>query len=153
VCEFKAGQLCPNIFKALRVKIDEARDLNERFLLSGSSPPELLHQINESLAGRVATIDVPCLAWNEALERPLSNIYASLDDPDSFLDLQNHYNLAELYEFCLYGLYPEAFLKRKSDIDEFSSPYGLIINNGSEVRKLADKIYQVPAIFWQTLIK
>jgi predicted AAA+ superfamily ATPase len=113
------AQLCPNIFKALRVKIDEARAINGRFLLSGSSSPELLHQISESLAGRVATIDVPCLAWNEALERPLSNIYANLDDPDSFLSLQSHYNLAELNEFCLYGLYPEAFLKRKNDNDYY----------------------------------
>ena len=99
--------------------IDEAREVNGRFLLSGSSSPELLHRISESLAGRVATIDVPCLAWNEALERPLSNIYARLDDPDSFLSLPSHYSLDELYEFCLYGLYPEAFLKRKNDNDYY----------------------------------
>jgi predicted AAA+ superfamily ATPase len=42
----------------------------------------------------------------------------------------------------------EQITNLKNFIDEFSSPYGLIINNGSEVRKLADKIYQVPAIFW-----
>lgn len=113
------AQFCPDIFKALRVKIDEAREVNGRFLLSGSSSPELLHRISESLAGRVATIDVPCLAWNEALERPLSNIYARLDDPDSFLSLPSHYSLDELYEFCFYGLYPEAFLKRKNDHDYY----------------------------------
>lgn len=31
-------------------------------------------------------------------------------------------------------------------IEEYKSDYGLLINNGSEVRQLADKVYQVPAV-------
>lgn len=33
-------------------------------------------------------------------------------------------------------------------IKEHSCNYGILINNGDEVRKLKDKIYQVPATFW-----
>ncbi|MDA1021580.1 MAG: DUF4143 domain-containing protein, partial [Cyanobacteria bacterium] len=35
----------------------------------------------------------------------------------------------------------------KHFIEEFSCPYGLIINNANEIRQLSEKIYQVPACF------
>lgn len=38
-------------FKALRVEVDQQRDKMGQFLLSGSSSPELLKQITETLAG------------------------------------------------------------------------------------------------------
>lgn len=109
------AQLCPDIFKALRVKIDEDRNQTGRFLLSGSSSPVLLNQISESLAGRVAIIDVPCLSWSEALRAERSNFYESLENPESFYDLPKKYKIEDLHELCFYGLYPEPFLKRNDN--------------------------------------
>jgi predicted AAA+ superfamily ATPase len=51
----------PELFPALRVKIDEDRKKHGRFLISGSSSPQLLKNISESLAGRVAILEVPTL--------------------------------------------------------------------------------------------
>lgn len=107
------AQLCPNLFKALRVAIDNNRDKAGQFLLSGSSSPQLLSNISESLAGRVAIVEIPCLTWNEALERPQSKFYSSLEDPKKLLNLKSNYKLTELYDLCFHGLYPEPFLKRK----------------------------------------
>lgn len=106
------AQLCPDIFKALRVKIDEQRDQTGRYLLSGSSSPVLLNQISESLAGRVAIIEIPCLTWSEALQREQSKFYDSLENPENFYNLERQHTTEELYELCFYGLYPEPFLKR-----------------------------------------
>ena len=107
------AQLCNELFPALRVKIDEDRSANGRFLISGSSSPQLLKNISESLAGRVAIVEVPTLSWSEALEVKNSKFYDYLNEPEKFIKLKPLYELESLYELALFGLYPEAFLKRK----------------------------------------
>ena len=69
------AQLSPELFQALRIKIDEHRNVKGRFLISGSSSPELLKNVSESLAGRVAILELGGLLWHEALEREVSPIY------------------------------------------------------------------------------
>ena len=45
---FDEAQLCPSLFSALRVSIDESRDQNGQFILTGSSSPHLIKNISES---------------------------------------------------------------------------------------------------------
>jgi predicted AAA+ superfamily ATPase len=52
------AQLLPEFFSALRVAIDADRTTNGRFLISGSSSPELLKHITETLAGRIALFEL-----------------------------------------------------------------------------------------------
>ncbi|MDQ5770640.1 hypothetical protein [Thiothrix subterranea] len=33
-------------------------------------------------------------------------------------------------------------------IEEHQCPYSLLINNGDDVFKVSEKVYQVPAIYW-----
>ena len=55
------AQLLPEIFAALRVAIDQDREQVGRFVVSGSSSPALQRNLSESLAGRVAIIEMsPC---------------------------------------------------------------------------------------------
>lgn len=107
------AQLCPALFQALRVKIDENRSNYGQYLLSGSSSPHLLNSISESLAGRVAIIEVPCLTWNEAIEREKSEFYSCIETPSNLNELKANYNLDELFNMCFYGLYPEPFIRRE----------------------------------------
>jgi predicted AAA+ superfamily ATPase len=67
------AQISPEIFSALRVAIDSDRLNSGRFLLSGSSSPELLNSISESLAGRIAIIEMSPLSFSEtkAVKTPL----------------------------------------------------------------------------------
>ena len=98
------------------MKIDEDRGVNGRFLLSGSSSPQLLNNVSESLAGRVAILEVPCLTWGEAFERKESRFYSLLEgSPEDLYKLKANYTINELFELCFYGLYPEPFLKRNDD--------------------------------------
>jgi hypothetical protein len=57
------GQLLPALFPALRVAIDSQRKKPGRFVISGSSSPELLSAISESLAGRIAVIEMGPFSW------------------------------------------------------------------------------------------
>lgn len=106
------AQSSPSLFKALRVEIDRNRHKAGQFLLSGSSSPQLLKNISETLAGRVAIAQLEPLDWQESLSRKTPNLIQALKEPDSLKTLQPNFNKRELLNLCLYGGYPEPFQKR-----------------------------------------
>lgn len=69
------AQFYPHLFNVLRGVIDEKRQEKSRFLLTGSSSPLLLAQVSESLAGRVAIVELGTLKANEYYQLPLSPFY------------------------------------------------------------------------------
>jgi predicted AAA+ superfamily ATPase len=69
------AQEYPEIFAILRGVIDEKRQEKGRFILTGSSSPEILHHISESLAGRLAIIELGTLKMNEYAQKSLSAFY------------------------------------------------------------------------------
>ena len=54
----------PDLFPILRVLADR-RPLRARFLILGSSSPELLRQSSETLAGRIETIELSGFGLDE----------------------------------------------------------------------------------------
>jgi predicted AAA+ superfamily ATPase len=68
---FDEAQLYPELFAVLRGVIDEQRDKKGRFIITGSSSTELL----QSLAGRIAIIELGTLKANELFQNPLSDFY------------------------------------------------------------------------------
>ena len=52
------AQAWPDVFPRLRGAIDSARKLKGRFLLLGSVSPSLMRQVSESLAGRLALVEL-----------------------------------------------------------------------------------------------
>jgi predicted AAA+ superfamily ATPase len=61
------AQAWPEVFPRLRGTIDSNRKANGRFLLLGSIAPALMKEISESLAGRLAVVELPPLT---AIELP-----------------------------------------------------------------------------------
>lgn len=59
------AQAWPDVFPKLRGTIDGDRKRNGRFLLLGSVSPALMTQVSESLAGRLALIELTPLLWTE----------------------------------------------------------------------------------------
>ncbi len=108
---FDEAQISASLFKALRVEIDKNRDQAGQFLLSGSSSPQLLKHISETLAGRVAIVELDPFQWQEALKKNYPDLITALLE-GKFKSLQSNFNKRELLELCLYGGYPEPFLKR-----------------------------------------
>jgi len=58
-------QYAPKLFRYLKAFIDEHRDEAGLFLLTGSQKFQLMNRVSESLAGRVAVIDIYSLSASE----------------------------------------------------------------------------------------
>lgn len=81
-------QHMPELFPVLRSLIDEGRRNGQttgRFLLLGSATGELLRQSGESLAGRVAYIELPPLQLPELAEEQQNRLWLRGGFPNSLL--------------------------------------------------------------------
>ena len=108
------SQLLPSLFPALRVAIDSDLESRGRFVITGSSSPELLAAIAESLAGRVAIIDMGPFSLAEAYELPPSPVLAMLAGRAAANDLANvstRLSLSQVTDYWLHGGYPEPWIK------------------------------------------
>ncbi len=116
------AQLAPPLFSALRVAIDRDRSRKGRFLLSGSSSPGLVTQISESLAGRVAYLEMSPLSLAEAWQLPPSRFYSMLSGGAAIADIQADLaarpTLRQVRDYWFQGGYPEPWL---SDDEAFRS--------------------------------
>ncbi len=73
----------PELFPTLRVLAD-SRPLPARFLVLGSASPDLLRQSSESLAGRVAYYELPCLSLAETGPAEMEKLWLRGGFPASF---------------------------------------------------------------------
>ena len=117
------AQLLPEVFSALRVAIDADRGKNGRFIITASSSPELLRSISESLAGRIAIIEVAPFMMSEAYAQPLPDFYALLQSQSllqNFSEMKpGETDLQQHHDYWLYGGYPEPWLKDNSRFRKF----------------------------------
>lgn len=110
-------QLLPAMFAALRVGIDSDRARPGQFVITGSSSPELLAAISESLAGRVALIEMGSLSLAEAHELPPAPLYRLIEDRAPIVELAEllpRLSLDQIGNYWMRGGYPEPWLKNTS---------------------------------------
>lgn len=112
------AQESPELLRVLRGVIDEQRNRRGRFILTGSSSPDLKQEISESLAGRVALVELGTLKANEYYERPLSTFYEIFSSPLE----KDHLPLGpapisnqEMQKIWLLGGYPEPLARSDPD--------------------------------------
>lgn len=77
-------QLSPTLFPVLRSLIDRDRHAG-RFLLLGSSSPDLMRQSGESLAGRIVYHELSPLLLDELPSKPMDRLWLRGGFPDSQL--------------------------------------------------------------------
>jgi predicted AAA+ superfamily ATPase len=90
-------QFVPEVFQEMRSFVDE--NPNSKFLILGSSSPELLRQTSESLAGRVYYFELTAFLWQEIKDITTMSNYRlvggmprsilSKTSEDSFMWIQN----------------------------------------------------------------
>lgn len=86
----------PELFQTLRGSIDKGRRKGfrtGRFLLLGSASMELLKQTGESLAGRIAYVDLPPLGVLEVSPQDKEKLWVRGGFPDSFLAGSDQHSL------------------------------------------------------------
>lgn len=112
------SQLLPSLFPALRVAIDADRKQCGRFIITGSSSPELLKSISESLAGRVAIMELSPFSVSEAYKKTLSSFYQLISNTRTtntdFLKLETNTTLEKQHEYWMRGGYPEPWVKNNT---------------------------------------
>lgn len=109
-------QLQPSLFPALRVAIDSDRGRIGRFVITGSSSPDLLNALSESLAGRVAIVELSPFSVAEAHLLPPSGFFDRLANRQpacDYLDLPLRLDLGQSHDYWLRGGYPEPWLKNQ----------------------------------------
>lgn len=76
-------QRAPDVFSALRVLLDRHPD--RRALVLGSAQPDLLRQASETLAGRIAFVELPPFTLDETGPDPTDQLWLRGGFPRSFL--------------------------------------------------------------------
>jgi hypothetical protein len=121
------AQLLPDLFPALRVAIDRDRQGYGKYLLSGSSSPQLLTAISESLAGRVGIIEIAPFSFAETQQVGSSNLLQLFKEGCTPADIMQLSSAAELDalspmvdKYWLEGGYPEPWLR---DIGRFKETW------------------------------
>lgn len=112
------AQMLPEIFPALRVAIDDDRKQKGRFVITGSSSPDLQHNVSESLAGRVAVIEMSPLLWAEINDeqdvspviRRLASLRQEADPRELIKGLHERGTLKDAHRYWFRGGYPEPWL-------------------------------------------
>lgn len=108
------AQEMPEIFKTLRGVIDDNRSEKGRFIITGSSSPELMDHLSETLAGRIAILKMGTLKANEIYEQPMSDFYQLFNEK---LDRKNlvvgpaPISNERMQRVWLKGGYPEPILQ------------------------------------------
>ena len=105
------AQELPALFPALRVAVDADRSRCGRFLLTGSVSPTLVKALHESLAGRMAVLELGPFTAAEAHSRPEIPLVAALTSPAACLELKPRLTLDQLHDSWLRGGFPEPWLK------------------------------------------
>lgn len=112
------AQILPSVFNVLRGVIDKNREEKGRFIITGSSSAVLLTHLSESLAGRIAVIELDPLKMNEYYQYPLSPFYETLRGNlpvANLLSYQPCVTSEQLHQFWLKGGYPEPILSAEKD--------------------------------------
>lgn len=128
------AQQFPELFGVLRSVIDQDRKRCGRYLLTGSSSPEIVRGLSESLAGRIATVELWPFKMAEYFDRPLPAIYELLVDRSTTVgqlaDLTTDITTDQVYEHWLLGGYPEPRIKGRRNplfhglwMDEYFADY------------------------------
>jgi predicted AAA+ superfamily ATPase len=110
------AQLQPSIFPALRVPIDANRSKKGRFIITGSSSVDLLSSISESLAGRVAIVEMSPLTMREAFEKPQAVVYDLIANKKLFRQFNDlkptNMTIKQQHQYWLRGGYPELWTNK-----------------------------------------
>lgn len=112
------AQYYPELFASLRGVIDASREENGRFVITGSSSPEILEYISESLAGRIAIVELGTLKANEFYQKSLSpfyEIFAGKIDKnslDAFVNQDAPLTNEQMQNMWLFGGYPQPILQK-----------------------------------------
>ena len=116
------AQAYPLVFDILRGVIDQHREEKGRFILTGSSSPELLKNATNSLAGRVAIVELGTLMPSELYGKSTPLFYQYFQNSctaDDLCRIEPAMTKLQVQQAWLKGGYPEPVLNPDPNFFEF----------------------------------
>jgi len=116
------AQLSGDLFRALRGVIDNDRESNGRFILTGSSSLELIKNVSESLAGRVAIFELSPFMVSELNKAELPSFYNCFDSAigestiKKLKALTTDLKLEDVLNSLVHGGYPQPVQKKNDSL-------------------------------------
>ena len=134
------------LFETLRGVVDQNRQKNGRFILTGSASFDLITKISETLAGRVAIVELAPFKADEINSKPLPSLYSFFEQKLNIHSLEYLKELAptkthfELKMSLLRGGYPDPVLRKDPDffLDWMDNYFDTYINR--DMRYLFPKL-------------
>lgn len=111
-------QYAPELFSYLKMIVDKEKKTG-MFWLTGSQQFHLMKNISESLAGRVAILDLQGLSQCEKFNKPFRPPFLPTDKLEKIEEL----DLKSVYEIILKGSYPALYAQENIDRKLFYSSY------------------------------
>jgi len=112
------AQQYPEIFRTLRGVIDADRQIKGRFIITGSSSPDIMKGITESLAGRIATVEMSPFKQCEFYEKQIPDVYALCTGSggmDDLMQLQAAITLEQSMHVWVNGGFPEPLIENENN--------------------------------------
>ncbi len=108
------AQELPALFPALRVAVDARRGEVGRYLLTGSVSPTLTKALHESLAGRMATLELGPFTAAEAYDQDASPFAKAIGSAQELMALKPRLSETEVHQAWWRGGFPEPWLKNSA---------------------------------------
>ena len=115
------AQEIPEIFKHLRGVIDRNRKQKGRFLITGSSSPELIAKASDSLAGRIAILELGTFKMSEIRKKEISPFFDIFDSSlkpahlNFLKSMKSKYKHFDVLKLMLKGGYPYPCMSKNKD--------------------------------------
>ena len=114
-------QYAPELFPYIKLYVDQYRDMKGSFWLTGSQKYKLMQDVKESLAGRIAILDLMGLSCYEKIKDPfLSKPFLPSYDKiknKKFLTIQ------QVYKLIWEGQLPEPVVDKNIDKEQYYGSY------------------------------
>ena len=131
-------QYAPELLNYIKMSVDEKKQESGMYWLTGSQQFHLMKYVAESLAGRVALLNLQGLSQAEKNNNPEKEVFL----PKMFYDkIQNNFDLNSLYETILRGSFPKVYLNKDMDLQIYYGSYlkTYIERDVREITKIVDE--------------
>ena len=118
-------QYAPNLFSYIKIYVDQHRGEKGLFLLTGSQKFALMKGVRESLAGRVAVLDLLGLSAAEKEQRKVDDSFLPTTQALEKMEKRNLgiKTISEIYTMIWNGSFPELSLRNGEDRDLYYNSY------------------------------
>ena len=114
-------QYAPELFPYIKIHVDKHREQKGAFWLTGSQKYRLMQGVQESLAGRIAVLDLMGLSYREKIKQPFSGkpFLPTMDKSKDGKKL----SVQEVYKHIWEGALPEPYVDKRVKRDLYYSSY------------------------------